>query len=227
MQILKKTHEVLVIQADSSFMRVGTFFGASFFLSGLSIILFGANLETLNCYRVKPTQVTCQHSSLSLLGKDINTIERLQGAEVKVETDSNGGTYQVVILTADGKKSRLSGSYDAAQTVTKINDFIGNLEEPSLEIQDYGGDTFKFGAIFMLVGVGFIPLSLKLSKTPKLCLFDKSSGQVHLKYKNILFQSHVREERLNDVKNLEVNETHINFNEAEVYEIKLMLKSGD
>lgn len=90
----------------------------------------------------------------------------------------------------------------------------------------------------MLIG-GFLMLGVPLVKELILCTFDENSDRLYLEYRNMLFQSDIREEKLDQIKTAKVDKiTGSNEREDEDgncvkttyvkrYDVKLVLKSGE
>lgn len=113
-----------------------------------------------------------------------------------------------------------------AQKVERINAFIHNQGQGSLIIQeDDRWPFYLFGGFFTLVGGSgvFYSLILKLKIS---CIFDKVSGRMYLKRKNILKKEEVREEMLHEIKEAIVVELPYN-SRGKIYNTKLILSSGE
>ena len=152
-------------------------------LPGMLIILT-AELTSLKCNRLEPTQVNCQLTSSSLLGKKNTSIKQLKGAEVQVHTDSEGDTYEEVLLVTKDDNISLPFKVEEAK---KINIFISNPEHNLLLIEhDNRLDAYIIGVTWILFWGICILLILSL-KFQTSCIFDKKSGRMYLT-KNNFFQ---------------------------------------
>lgn len=204
-------------------------FGFIPFFSGLNILLISLSRElaTLKCDRTNRTQVTCELTSSSFLGKNVIAIRQLYRAELQ----RNHYHERVILMTENGKipLTRAYGGSSHLQKATQINDFINNSVESSLKIQvdqrDWFGSLifFLFGGIAMLIGSG-ISLLFMLHKSVTLCVFDKSSGWVYLKKQNLLLRSEIRQERLTSIRGVQATfDTYLVFNSGERISLSLLI----
>ena len=231
MRVTKSTPTVLKLQEKietkiilEAFALV-LFFGLPFFLMGLMAVLSFGKLNTLNCNRIEPSQVTCELTSESLISKSISKIDRLQGTEIQEKRDSDGDTYRIIVLTSESRRLSLPRSYNSNNTISKIDAFLNNREQLSLRIQrDNRSSQYILGSIFMLFGGGFILLILQL-KWPTSCLFSKTTSKLSVKYQNILFQSYTIEENLASIAEVEVD-GDTDEDGIKSYTTNLVLRSG-
>lgn len=230
MQITEHTSTVLRLRAKSriaksiSNLLLVLLLGFPFLLKGLLMGLLLGRVATLNCDRVGPAQVTCELRSSSLLAGS-TSITQLQGAEVEGNSYSDDlPTFRVVVITEDGNipltRSFTSGVSKKQENVDRINAFVKTSTEPSLRIQEDQRGFALLGVVCSLVGGGLI-FGFLFWKLPKSCLFDKNSDRVTLIRQNMLFQSDIREERIDAIKVAQID------SDENTYNIRLVLQSGD
>ncbi len=238
LHIVEQTPSILKLQVKGNLARrIMLSVGIPFFLIGLSIIIFWNNLNTLKCNRIKATQVACELTTSSLLGEHITPIPtgQLRGAEVEVgrssDSDGNTNTYYRVILLTKNSSIRLRASYsweedEEYRKAYQINSFIRNEELPSLIVQEKPHWlNYLFGGVFTLAGTSLILTSLIL-KLDTSCIFDKGSGRMYLKQKNLFKQEEIREEMLHKIKKVLVVEKTDKEGDK-TYSAQLILSSGE
>lgn len=237
MQIIEYTPTVLKLQnmeVHSENAPVVFFFPifilVGLFLVGLMVVLFLGRLTTLSCNRIDPAQITCELTVSKLISKSVFEIKQLQRAELKVDRDCyNKYGYQVILISGSKRiplpQAYTSNKSGSTENVSIINAFLNNPEQSFLKIQqDDRFFPYLLGGIFMLFSGG-ITFTFLLYKKPILCLFDKSSGQLYVKFENMLSQSYVVEERLSDIIRVEVDES-IDSDGDKTYRTELVLKFG-
>lgn len=145
-------------------------------LIGLGIAMgLQSQNSTLLCDRTTPTQVECRLLQAnivgSLLGKDKAEVSLglVQSAELLVRISANGQSDRVMLLTPEGKRelTDFSNIGQPDEVVNRINDFILDRQEKTLEIQQQGGwFASAFAAILILTGLGKIVTFNKSKSRP-------------------------------------------------------------
>jgi len=232
MKIVEQTPTRLKFQNDS-FMQVLSLalFGMFFLLPGLALLLFLGKLTTLECTRLEPQQVACEHSISGLLGKQVNKIPvgELKGAEVEVIQDSDGDTYRVVLLTQTRGKLRFtdtsSSGTDKYSTANQINDFINNSEQMSLQVQqDDCWFAYPFGGIFAFVGGSIVFCALN-TKFNNIYTFDRQTRRLNLTQRG-LFSRTDREFMFHEIARAKVTESRDSDGDV-THQAELVLRSGE
>lgn len=231
LQIVEQTPTILKLQ-DKGAANLQLLLSIPCVLVGLLTIIFIGKLTTLKCDRLEATKMACELTTSSLLGGHITPIPtgQLRGAEVEVGSGRSGGeVYRVALLTKNNSiplsEGYSSGEEDKREKADQINAFIRNQGQASLIIQqDNRWPFYLFGGFFTLGGASglFYSLILKLEIS---CIFDKVSGRMYLKRKNILKKEEIREEMLHEIKEAIVVEG--TYNRGKTYNTKLILSSGE
>ena len=206
-------------------------FPCFWYISFLSVSILFPQVH-LSCNRanvlsvdIEPTQIVCSLVSSNLWSKNVNMLDHLQSAETDASYMQRHKVYRVVLITNSKKipltKEYISSKSEISQHAAEIRTFINNPGESSLNIYE------DHRLIPYLVGVGFIIFGVfsLFIKSLIPCTFDKSSGQLYLEYQNILFQSDIREESLDDIKIIKVDEATSDRGKK-IYNAKIILKSG-
>ncbi len=133
-------------------------FAFAFIPAGLLLVILFGKVTILECNYSRQNQIVCQLESSGLLGKKLTKIKQIQGTEVEVNSDSDGDTYRVVIISKNGKIPLTdyysSGRLGKYRQVEQINYFINNPETPNLKIKNDGRwFAYPSGGIFILIGI--------------------------------------------------------------------------
>ncbi len=130
--------------------------GIPFVLGGLLIMFLGFELSTLECNRLRSTEIDCKLTSTNLLSTNTTLIApgKLQGAEVKKRKNA----YRVMLLTESEiiplTQSYTIGKQGKVNQANQINLFVSDIEQKSLTIrQDNRWFGSLFGVIFILSGI--------------------------------------------------------------------------
>lgn len=202
-------------------------FGGIFAAAGLAVIICFGRATTLACNRVEPTQGSCEIAESSLLGFAAREISltSLQGAEVETQTDSDGSTHRVVLLTRDEDipfPFYYSSGYDKKQAnASRINAFVNNPAEIALGIQDDGRwFAYPFGGIFVAAGLFVISTGKVVT-----CSFDKTLDRMTLRRQG-LFGAEVIKHSIWRISDVQV-ESSIDGDDDRTYRVSFKLKAGD
>ena len=236
MRITEHTTKVLRVQLKGWIDRcLGMLIVGAFPVFGMLVILVDSIFFPkvhLSCSRAnvlsvdtEPAQIVCSLTSSSVWSENVNIIKHLQGAKADISYAGGDRTYRVVLIT-DSKKIPLTEEYvssksEISQHVAEIKAFINNPGESPLNIyEDHRWISYLAGVGFIIFGVFFL-----FVKSLTSCTFDKSSGRLYLEHQTILSQSDIREESLDDIKMIKVDET-TNDKGKKIYSAKIVLKSG-
>ena len=234
MRITEHTSSILSLQAKRYPLWIEAIgistVPAIFLAAGLTVILEVGKLTTLKCDRVEPIQINCELILSGLLGKEVNHVRWLQGAEVEERRGSDGNTYRVLLVTQEGKipltNLHTARSLDKYQNAAKINNFINSPAENFIVLrEDHRWLGYLIGSMLMLLGGGAFPLLMSEKPLLTSCVFDRDLGRVCLTYKNTLLRSKVRQEKLDSIANIQVDET-TDSDGYKAYDTKLILESG-
>ncbi|MDJ0902144.1 MAG: hypothetical protein QNJ55_25415 [Xenococcus sp. MO_188.B8] len=233
MQITEHTPTILKLEAKSRLIwfAMGIVIALIFFFQGLSFLL-DSEVANLRCKRIEATQIDCKIISSDLSGKNITEIKHLEFAKLRTKSSSESGDSYKIMLSADNILIPFTKLYDydyyskISQKVNQINMFIANTEKLSLKIQeDNRGIYYPVSCLSMLVG-GCTALYFLLYKQIILYVFDKNSGKLYFKLQNLLFQSDVREEKLDAIKQVLVVHEKTDSG-GDKFHLKLVLNSGE
>lgn len=208
--------------------------GLPFLTLGLSILCAFNHVITLNCQRAESTQITCVLNVSNFQGQRVKTVQ-LQGAEVKVDIDSQGEEVsQVLLLTTQGKVP-LNEHYfmldEHHQIAKQINYFVSHPEQRDLSIKQddrllgyvWGGSWTLFGAVGTFMGLLFIPFGI----TGEVWLFDKNLGRLQIIYQGRLINTQAKQKwLLNEIAQVQVIEEHDSDGKPR-YGVSIESKSGD
>jgi len=241
MKIVEQTPNRLTLQENRlQWIIPSVLFGSLFLIVGLFQTLSFARLTTLKCQRVQLTQErlqliqgSCQLVESSLLGSDQTEIplNQLQGAKVDENEDSDENTYRVVLLTTSTGEVPFtsiwsSGTEEKQENADRINAFIHNPRETSLNIQqDERWPHYLVGGIFLLVGGGLLLHLLLYGKLIVSCTLDKTQGLIRLQQRN-LRRTKVTEHRLREINQVEV-EAKRDSDGDQTYSVRINLRSGE
>lgn len=226
MKITEHTSNVLKLQNPP--LGIGDILGCSLFtMVGLFTFSMGLGevlsnpRETLTCERIEPTQITCELTSSNLLGKTSSQINYLESAEVISDDD----TSNVILITRNRRISLADELF--LGDVDKINAFIQNSEQASIQLQDIHWVTYLFGGVGLIFGIIFIFCPwLSIHTLPMSCFFDKNSDQLYLRYRRWMISSRTREEKLDAIKIAKFNE-YTDSDGDKTYSIELLFESGE
>ena len=236
MEIVEHTSNILKLKAkggawSSLPIKITLPVGPIFFFAGLAVTLLAGKVATLNCDRIEPTQITCELTSSGLLSHNVKSIEQLKGAELESKRSRrtrSRNTYRVALLAKSGKiplTDVYSSGGSSSRNVALINNFVNNPGANNLKIkEDHRWVAYPFGLLFMLVG-GWIFIKIASLKTLVSFTLNKTSSQANFKYQNILLQSEIRQEELDNIEIARVDET-VSSSKGQNYNINLILKSG-
>jgi hypothetical protein len=247
MKITKQTPTTLIIERNLSLLS--DFISGTIVISILFIILplspiLSYELKTLECKRVKPTQVGCNLTSVNWLGlgtKRRTFIPAVQGAkaitttetgeEVDEDGDKSERTYyyhQLVLVTSgDRTVSNISTSTAQDATAARINSFIKDQSQTTLTILLIDTNVillFLFPSFGLLFWVSWLR-----SKKPFMWVFDKKSGNLHVTFKNVIGQSETKRYRLQDIQSAKVIRTESTDSDGDTtisYKTQLDMRSG-
>ena len=205
MNIIEQTSTRLKLQGHDEQWLWGVLFGIPFVTVGLGIAIVTGNVTTLKCQRIKPAQISCQQTTIGLLGTQTTLIPgQLTAAYVKTAHGTG-----VVLHTSNIHEVKLV-NYGVtvrekhSQIAAKINAFIHNPQQPGLKIQqDDRWEGFFNGVVFFLPGIGVILQSLTIPMQI-LCDFDKISGQMTLEKRYQLFGTFTTQKELTSVQQAQV-----------------------
>ncbi|MGK7898448.1 MAG: hypothetical protein AB4372_33745 [Xenococcus sp. (in: cyanobacteria)] len=231
MQITEHTSTILKLEAKSRlfwFVMV-VVIALIFFFHGFSFLL-DSEVVNLRCKRIDTTQIDCQIISSSLLGKNITKIKHIEFAELRTKRSSESGDTYKIMLSADYILLPLTKLYNydynskISQKVNQINTFIADTEQLSLKIQeDNRGSYYPLSCLLILIGACTAFATL-LYKQIILYVFDKDSGKLYLKSQNLLFQSDIKEEKIDAIKQVLVVHKKTD-SDGENFHLKLVLNS--
>ena len=143
--------------------------GAAIGFFGLGLLFFFLIGQTsiLRCARVENNQVDCTLTTTWMKLRTLRErqIEQLQAAQVETDCDDDGCTYRVLIATT-GYELPLSEAYTSDEgehraLAKKINDFLKDPNQRSLEVETGGGWMTMIPVLFIAVGVVFAALSTR------------------------------------------------------------------
>ncbi|WP_017293964.1 hypothetical protein [Geminocystis herdmanii] len=229
-----------IIQQNSNLLSLGysskiylgrlflLLFGSPFFLVGIWVILSIGKVHILKCDRIEINQISCGLIQQGLISQKKTNIPRLYNAKLGIDSDGDSPTYRVELDTNMGmiplSIMYSSGEKNKANKVSKINEFIQNINENSLTIkQDDRLFAYSFGGLFALAGSGLMMGGLTHFRKTNI-IFNKSMGKMLIEDKN-LFQNQVKEYRLGEIKKVTfVKEYH---DSHEVFRPKIMLNRGE
>lgn len=138
-------------------------------LSG-TLYIVGARLNTLNCVRASSVEITCELTSLGVLGKHKTVISsgQLKSAELESDQEAVGDTGQLILITQNDRiffpnfsssTFLFSNKRSQQEKVNQINTFISNPAQTSLMIQQDVRGQLWFGVPLFTIGL------LSISKT--------------------------------------------------------------
>jgi hypothetical protein len=146
--------------------------GTVILVMGIGVMATFGKLTTLECKRIEPRLVACDLITSSMLGKHVTPIStgELLGAEVEINSDSDGDSFRIVLGTQHGKipftDYYSSARKQKAQTADQINVFINTSTEASLKVyQDDRWFAYPFGIIFAVVGACIIFLPIEFTES--------------------------------------------------------------
>ena len=231
MKITEHTATILKLQMQSR-LRVNlmlVLFGSLFWLAGLVVILSGRSV-TFNCNRIEAAQMTCERTSSGVFGKESHL--NLKVAESWQTTDSAGDTTYGVLLISEHHEISQTSTYRSENSAqqnslaAQINAFVDDPDRTSLEVKTRDRrPNYLFGSVWILLGGG-VSYFYAFYQPLISCCFDKNSGLVSLKRRNILFRSSIFQERLDNLEKAYVDQTIDSDSDKNNPETKLMLKSG-
>lgn len=134
-------------------------FGGVFILGGIFTIITNKK-TTFSCHRIETESLPCKLTSSGIMGSQTTLIplEGLQRATVETNSDSDGDTYRVVLMTNEGAIP-MTGSSDSRygskqELAGKINNFLSNPNERFLLAEQKSWWVlYLIGGVFLLPGI--------------------------------------------------------------------------
>jgi hypothetical protein len=199
MKIIEDTPDRLVLR---SIPYLQIIFGFIFAVTGLVITFFFGRSVDVHCQKIETKQVNCQLTQ-KLLGFETlgqRSVLNVQRADIAESQDSDGNsTYQVMFVTAAGKVGLTtffsSGYIAKANLAQKINNFIQDTRQPSLDVT-LPMEWWILIFLFAFTGVGVV--TILLAKTTGIEMI-RSQGVVRI-LKDGLFGSGQEEHPLQEIE---------------------------
>ncbi len=219
MKIIHHSPTLLTLQLRPWFLWL---FGAAFSTAGLVVILLLGNVTTLTCQRTGTTG-DCKLSQSGVLDSSLQRLplNEVRGAEIATHHNRDGNTYQIRLLTDTGEiplTSYYSSGYSSkANVVQQIEQFVSNPEISSLSIQEDGRwFAYPFGGVFLLSGLAIATCFGQVVT----CSFDKTMGKFTIQRQGLL-GNHQRHYRIQDISNVEIEESR--GNNSSTYRVSLVI----
>jgi hypothetical protein len=134
-------------------------FSGAFIFAGTFLII-NNKTTTFSCHRIETESHPCKLTFSGIMGSQTTLIplEGLQGATVETNSDSDGSTYRVVLMTNEGTIPMTSSSdsrYGSKQELAgKINIFLSNPNERFLLAEEKSWWVlYLIGGVFLLPGI--------------------------------------------------------------------------
>jgi len=130
----------------------------SFFGMGLLFFFLIGQISTLGCEREADQQVNCTLSTswMNLYPLSERSVPNLQGAQVEPDCSDDGCTYRV-LLTTSRTSVPMNDLYTSDERglsalAERINAYLDDPSQRSLEVENGGGFLIIFPLVFMTVG---------------------------------------------------------------------------
>jgi hypothetical protein len=221
MHVREKDNQLIVQTRLRSL--IGMFiFGLIFALAGLAAFWFFGRSAEATCTRLEVREVRCEIKE-TLLGMvvSLKTAVNPSAAQVQVNEDSDGDTYRVVLVTAQGAvplTDAWSGDGSFTQTETRLNQFLQN---PAAKAVNVSQPPSPWIYLFPLCFTGFGVLMI-LGLSFKTYTFDRDRDALLIKQES-LRGTRVTEEPLAGLK-LTVRDH--SYSDSTSYRVHVLTSTG-
>jgi hypothetical protein len=198
MQVKEKDNQ-LIIQTRLRSLFALLIFGLIFALAGLAAFWFFGRSAGVECTRLEVREVRCEIKE-TLLGLALRrtTVVNPHKAVIEVNEDSDGDTYRVSLVTAQGSvplTSHYSSDGPFTRTETELNRFLSDLKAKTVNVSQTPSPWIY---LFPICFTGFGVLMI-LGLSFKTYTFDRNRDVLLIKHES-LRGTHVTEEPLAGLK---------------------------
>jgi hypothetical protein len=222
MKIVEHTKQSLELADQNRQCLWGLLFATPFLTIGLGTAIATAKVVTLECQRTVATQITCQRKVAGILGTSTDQIPgQLQTATV-VKSSGTGvvlGMTTGKVELAPYRSLVMDRHYENAD---RLSAFIKDSQKTNVRIEQddrLGNSLFILNFLVGGVGVSIVSLAIPLQMS---CKFDRSSNQVILDKKYLLYGKRQTVLQIADIQQAKLSKRLFYINHKPVYNLKLV-----